>query len=219
MGADSYQIERDDMVERQIVRRGIHDSAVIEALRRVPRHLFVPPSAAASAYQDRPLAIDCGQTISQPYMVALMTAKLDTRPQSRVLEVGTGSGYQTAVLAELVEEVVSIERHPQLAETARARLDALGYNNVEIIEGDGSQGHPEGAPYDGIVVTAGSPALPHSLQEQLALGGRLVCPVGPRDLQRLYVVRRTDTGFDQDEGIRCMFVPLIGAEGWGDHEG
>ena len=176
------------MGRRQIAGRGIIDPRVLDALRTVPRHAFVPPEKACRAYEDHPLEIGSGQTISQPYMVAKMTELLELTPQSRVLEIGTGSGYQAAILAELAGDVVSVERFSHLAETARETLESLEYGNLTVVVGDGSLGWPERAPYDGIIVTAAAPALPPSLRSQLAPGGRLVCPVGSRDLQQLKAV-------------------------------
>lgn len=209
-----YAAARAAMVQDQIVARGVRDPRVIEAMRAAPRHRFVPESAQREAYADHPLPIGQNQTISQPYMVAMMTELLDPRPEDRVLEIGTGSGYQTAVLACLAREVVSIERFPDLAETAARRLSELGYANARVITGDGTLGHPEGGPFDAILVTAGSPQTPPALEAQLAVGGRLVCPVGPRDMQRIQCVTRSAEGFVRQESIRCMFVPLIGAAGW-----
>ena len=202
------------MVERQLAARQIHDERVLDAMRTVPRHAFVPEPYRGHAYEDHPIDIGHGQTISQPFMVALMTHLLALRPADRVLEIGTGSGYQTAVLATLARHVTTIERLPALADRARATLDALEYTNIDICTGDGTLGWPEGAPYEAIVVTAAAPAVPGALCGQLADGGRLVCPVGPRDLQRLVRVVRVGDRYQEDESIRCVFVPLIGAEGW-----
>lgn len=202
------------MVENQIASRGVWSPRVLEAMRQVPRHRFVPPEHESFAYDDHPLQIGCGQTISQPYMVAVMTEMLALRPEDRVLEIGTGSGYQAAVLATLAGSVVSIERHPDLAERAAKCLRELGYTNVEVYEGDGTLGYPASAPYDAIVVTAASPTVPTALKQQLALGGRLVCPIGPRDLQQLVKLVREPGGFAQSPGVTCIFVPLIGEQGW-----
>ena len=209
-----FAVERDRMVKDQIVARGVKDPQVLDVLRRVPRHHFVLPETKRQAYEDHPVLIGCGQTISQPYMVALMTELLELKPQEKVLEIGTGSGYQTAILAELAAEVVSIERNEPLADRARACLESAGYDNVTVLVGDGTLGWPEDAPYDAILVTAGSPQLPSSLEAQLAMGGRLVCPVGSRDIQKLLKVVRTTEGFREEAGISCVFVPLLGAEGW-----
>ncbi len=202
------------MVAEQLQARDIRCPDVLEVFRRVPRHCFVPAEHQQQAYEDHPLPIGYGQTISQPYMVALMTEALDLRPSDRVLEIGTGSGYQTAVLAELTREVVSIERSRLLGGHARECLLACGYRNITFIIGDGSVGYPEGAPYDAVIVTAGSPIFPVVLRDQLALGGRLICPVGDRDMQQLVKITRKEDGFDQTNGIKCRFVPLIGKEGW-----
>lgn len=212
--SDPYERARLDMVATQIERRGVRDERVLAAMRRVPRHRFVPDTPADMAYEDHPAPIGCKQTISQPYVVALMTELLAVLPTDRVLEVGTGSGYQTAILAELAAEVISIERHGALSQSAGERLRGLGYTNVTAIEGDGSLGYPEGAPYDGVLVTAACPETPAPLVEQLAVGGRLVCPVGPRDVQRMVVITRTTEGELRNESIRCIFVPLIGEAGW-----
>jgi protein-L-isoaspartate(D-aspartate) O-methyltransferase len=205
---------RVQMVERQIARRGVRDARVLQALREVPRHLFVPDAQRAYAYEDRALPIANGQTISQPYIVAVMTELLGPQPQHRVLEIGTGSGYQTAILARLTREVTSIERHPELAEAARRLFEELGIANVEIRVGDGTEGVPEAAPFDRILVTAGAPAVPGLLKAQLAVGGRLVVPVGPPGYQLLTAVDRATTGFEQHERDACVFVPLIGRDGW-----
>ncbi|MFO7975102.1 MAG: protein-L-isoaspartate(D-aspartate) O-methyltransferase [Candidatus Hydrogenedentota bacterium] len=213
--SDPYEHEREAMVRHQIAHRGITDRRLLDAMRTVPRHHFVPTSKQRRAYEDRPLEIGAGQTISQPYMVAKMTELLQLTPESRVLEVGTGSGYQAAILAELAAEIISVERFEELAEIARERLAALEYSNVTIVVGDGTRGWIEQAPYDGIVVTAAAPAIPESLRAQLAIGGRLVCPVGSRDLQQLKVVMRdSESHFTEQNSIRCMFVPLVGQEGW-----
>jgi protein-L-isoaspartate(D-aspartate) O-methyltransferase len=206
---------RERMVDSQIALRGVRDARVLSVLRDVPRHLFVPEWARGEAYDDRPLAIGEGQTISQPYMVALMTAALAARETDRVLEVGTGSGYQTAILARLAREVITIERHASLAAAAGTVLRSLGIQNVRLIVGDGSEGHPEAAPYDRILVTAGAPAVPETLKSQLAEGGRLVIPVGPAGHQVLTVIDRRGSEYVQHEGEGCVFVPLIGRHGWG----
>jgi protein-L-isoaspartate(D-aspartate) O-methyltransferase len=205
---------RVQMVERQIARRGVRDPRVLQALRDVPRELFVPHDQRARAYEDRALPIASGQTISQPYIVAAMTEMLKVEAHHCVLEIGTGSGYQTAILSKLAARVVSIERHPDLAEAARGVFAQLGFTNADILVGDGSEGLPAAAPFDRILVTAGAPVVPEALKEQLAPGGRLVVPVGPSDHQYLTVVDRTSTGFDQHERDACVFVPLIGRQGW-----
>lgn len=206
---------RAEMVAHQIERRGVRDARVLEAMATTPREAFVPGVPASVAYTDRALPIDAGQTISQPYIVARMTELLDVEPGDRILEVGTGSGYQAAVLARLGARVTSIERHADLAEDARERLTALGIEGVDVRVGDGSRGDPEGAPWDGIVVTAGAPSIPDALREQLAVGGRLVIPVGPRSQQELIVVERhgpTDWVEWSDGAV--VFVPLVGEAGW-----
>lgn len=211
---DPTEYARRTMIETQLIPRGISDPRVLEAIRTTPRHLFVPPSLRRHAYEDRPLEIGSGQTISQPFMVAAMTQLLRLHPQDRVLEIGTGSGYQAAVLSKLAARVVTVERIPELAEQAARTLASLGIQNVESKIGDGTLGWPESAPYDAIIVTAAGPAVPAPLKEQLADGGRLLCPVGGRDSQRLVLVARRGDEFTESEGIGCIFVPLIGAEGW-----
>lgn len=203
------------MIERQIKARGVTDPRVLEAVRAVPRHRFVPEAERRSAYEDRPLPIGEGQTISQPYMVALMTAVLGPpMPSDRVLEIGTGSGYQTAILARLAAHVISVERLRPLADVAAERLRELDVANVTVIVADGSEGHAAGAPYDRILVTAGAPAVPGALKDQLAEGGRLVIPVGPGGFQRLTVVDRHGHDFEVRDDEACVFVPLVGRQGW-----
>jgi len=205
---------RVQMVEHQIAPRGVHDPRVLEALREVPRHLFVPPDQHAHAYEDRALPIASGQTISQPYIVAVMTELLGPEPHHRVLEIGTGSGYQTAILSRLVKQVITIERHQELANAAGEVFASLGLNNVDIRVGDGTEGLPDDAPFDRILVTAGAPSIPESLKQQLAVNGRLVLPVGPSGYQHLTVIDRVGSGFEQQERDACVFVPLIGRHGW-----
>ena len=204
------------MVARQLVRRGIRDENVLKAMGSLPRELFVPSEIETDAYRDDALPIAAGQTISQPYIVARMTELLAPRTGMRVLEVGTGSGYQAAVLATIGCNVISIERHPDLAETARARLVELGLDRrVRIEVGDGSLGWPAAAPFEGIVVTAAAPRVPPTLRSQLADRGRLVVPVGtPRSQDLVGVMRLGDT-FDERTFGGCVFVPLLGAEGFG----
>jgi protein-L-isoaspartate(D-aspartate) O-methyltransferase len=208
--------DRERMVEWQIAGRGIRDPAVLAAMREVPREQFIAGDRAHRAYDDTPLPIGEGQTISQPYIVAAMTEALRLKPGDRVLEIGTGSGYAAAVLALIAAEVYTIERLERLAESARRRLAGLGFANVHVRHGDGSLGWPEHAPYDGIVVTASGPHVPRPLLGQLALGGRLVMPVGStRHSQRLLrVVRTGETTYDREPLEEVTFVPLIGAEGW-----
>ncbi len=206
--------ERRRMVEDQIAFRGVHDPRVLEVLLAIPRHRFIPGEDRPDAYEDRPVPIGCGQTISQPYMVAIMTEWLCVAPGDRILEIGTGSGYQTAVLARLAREVVTVERHAALSDTARKLLQAMEFDNIEFVVGDGSLGWPEGAPYDGILVTAGAPRIPQALLDQLAEGGRLVAPVGNREEQQLVRVTRQGGQFKEEPGIGCRFVPLLGTEGW-----
>jgi protein-L-isoaspartate(D-aspartate) O-methyltransferase len=205
------------MVEAQIAGRGVRDARVLAAMREVPRHQFVSHDRRAEAYDDRPVPIGEGQTISQPYMVALMTATLAPGETDRVLEIGTGSGYQTAILARLSGSVISIERLASLAREAAARLHELGLDNVQIIVGDGTEGWPSGGPFDRILVTAGAPAVPETLCAQLAERGRLVIPVGPPGFQRLTIVERHGDRLDTREGEACTFVPLIGRHGWEPH--
>jgi protein-L-isoaspartate(D-aspartate) O-methyltransferase len=205
------------MVADQLRGRGIRDHRVLAAMEAVARDAFVQEADAGEAYADRPLPIGAGQTISQPYIVARMTELLALRPGDRVLDVGTGSGYQAAILAELGCRVTSIEREAGLADQARSRLERLGYQGrVTVVVGDGSLGDPAGAPWDGIVVAAAAPSIPPSLRSQLADGGRLVIPVGARREQRLLVIQRRGTSWLEHSDGPCVFVPLIGAEGWRD---
>jgi len=202
--------ERQRMVDEQIARRGIRDQRVLAAMRKIERHRFVSEAQRSGAYEDHPLPVGEGQTISQPYIVALMTEALALQGDERVLEVGTGSGYQTAILAELVTEVYSVEILPRLAEQARATLEDLGYRNVHIRLGDGSEGWAEHAPYQGILVTAAPPQVPPALLEQLAEGGRLVIPVGVQS-QELELHTRRPEGFRVERLAAVRFVPLVGS--------
>lgn len=211
---DDYQAERERMVDYQIANKGVKDVRVLDAMRKVPRHEFVPLDARPYAYIDSPLRIGLGQTISQPFIVALMTELLDAQPEHRVLDVGTGSGYQAAILAELAAQVHSIERHPDLAETARETLARLGYDNVQVHVGDGTLGYPPAAPYNRIIVAAAAPAAPPALLDQLTPDGRLVIPVGSRFYQQLEVWTRAGDQFENKTNIPVVFVPLIGKEGW-----
>jgi protein-L-isoaspartate(D-aspartate) O-methyltransferase len=201
------------MVERDLKSRGIRDSAVLAAMERVPRENFVFATSLAEAYADRALPINCGQTISQPYMVAVMTESLDLRGVERVLEIGTGSGYQTAILAELADHVYSVERHERLSKQAQQRLSAAGFTNCTLRVGDGTLGWPEEAPFDRILVTAATRRCPPPLLEQLVEGGLLVGPFGPSDYQTLQVIRKVEGEPHAVMGTGCRFVPLIGAAG------
>ena len=204
------------MVARQLRARDISDERVLEAMERVPRELFVPDGERRRAYADAALPIGHGQTISQPYMVARIAEALALRPGERVLDVGTGSGYQAAVLAELGAEVVTIERIPELAESARASLAAAGYPQVDVRVGDGTLGVPELAPFDAIAVAAAAPAFPETLYDQLRPRGRLVVPVGLEHVQRLEVIVRSPEGPAVVHSVPCRFVPLVGREGFAD---
>jgi len=208
------------MVARQLEARGIRDARVIEAMKRIPRHAFVAAAMRREAYEDSPLPIEEGQTISQPYIVALMLEAARLGAGDRMLEVGAGSGYASAVAAQLVAHVDAVERHARLVELARARLARLGIANVDIHVGDGSAGWPSGAPYDAIVVAAAGPRVPAALREQLAVGGRLVIPVASGyGAQRLVLVeRRGDADWHEDDLGGVMFVPLVGAQGFSDRD-
>lgn len=210
--------EREQMVRQQIERRGIRDPRLLEAFRSVPRHRFVPEEDQDRAYSDGPLSIGEGQTISQPYIVAIMTDLLELSGDEQVLEVGTGSGYQAAILAKLARLVHSVERVPRLARHAAALLVELGLTNVQVHVGDGSLGWPECAPYQGIVVTAAAPTVPRALLEQLADGGRLVLPVGGRDGQDLQRWQRVGERFECESIFPVAFVPLRGTAGWSDED-
>jgi protein-L-isoaspartate(D-aspartate) O-methyltransferase len=211
---DIFTEARQLMVETQIKRRGVTDSRVLAAMGKVPRHRFIPRQLWEQAYNDYPLPIGEDQTISQPYIVALMTEALELKGSEKVLELGTGSGYQAAVLAELAAQVFTIERLPALAQTAKQVLATLGYTNVQVRMADGTLGWLEEAPFDGILVTAGSPRVPPPLVDQLALGGRLVIPVGDRYTQTLTRVRLTLEGVKHEYLGGCRFVKLIGRHGW-----
>jgi len=201
-------------VKEQLAARGIQEAAVLSAFRRIPRHLFVSAKDERLAYSDQPLPIGHGQTISQPFIVALSTQALAIDKLHRVLEIGTGSGYQTAILAELADSVYTIERIDALAEQARQTLDSLGYRNVHYIIADGSLGWAEEAPFDRILAAAAAPDVPQPLLDQLADGGRLVAPIGKADHQQLVVVTRTGNTFKKRKLCDCRFVKLIGREGW-----
>jgi protein-L-isoaspartate(D-aspartate) O-methyltransferase len=209
---------RQRMVSEQIVRRGVSSLKVLDALRSVPRHRFVPPESQAYAYDDFPLPIGQGQTISQPYIVALMTQLLQLEGEETVLEIGTGSGYQAAVLASIAKIVHSIEMLAELSEKAARILVELDFHNIHLHVGDGSLGWPKAAPYQGILVTAAAPKPPQALLDQLANGGRLVIPVGDRGSQVLQVWEKVKGGWDHEDIVPVAFVPLRGKEGWHDRD-
>lgn len=209
-----FALARKKMVQEQLVPRGIKDDRVLRAMRKVPRHLFLEEGLWPQAYGDFPLPIGEGQTISQPYIVALMTEAMDLKGDEKALEIGTGSGYQAAILAELAERVFTVERISSLAGKARKILDELGYANVLIKVSDGTHGWKEEAPFDGIIVTAGAPDVPQTLLRQLKVGGRLVIPVGNEYSQILLKVVREDRGYKEDDLGGCRFVKLIGDYGW-----
>jgi protein-L-isoaspartate(D-aspartate) O-methyltransferase len=209
-----FEEARKRMVEEQLRARGLTDTRVLAAFRKVPRHLFVPSDLQGEAYTDHPLPIGQGQTISQPYMVALMTAWLHLQGHERILEIGTGSGYQTAILAELALEVYSVERIPDLLQAAHERLAGLGYLNVHLTPGNGSLGWPEHAPYDAIIVTAAAPDVPAPLVGQLAEGGTMVLPIGTTATQLLVEIRKRRGTIRKREITGCAFVPLLGTHGW-----
>jgi len=211
---DELAAQRELMVAEQLVARGIRAENVLDAMRRVPRELFMPAGQEAFAYCDAAQPIECQQTISQPYMVARMTELLELTPEKQVLEIGTGSGYQTAVLACLAKFVYSIEWHLKLLTQAAERLERLGLRNIALRCADGSLGWPERAPFNGIIATAGAPYMPQTLVDQLAPVGRLVIPVGPVGDQTLVLAERTETGLKTEEVLKCRFVKLLGAEGW-----
>ena len=212
-GPDWARLRR-EMVQTQLARRDISDPGVLRAMESVPRERFVPPELHSEAYGDHPLAIGHGQTISQPYIVALMTQALRPGPGAKILEIGTGSGYQTAVLAEMGAEVYTVERYKALSDKARQALADLGYADVRFLVGDGTLGWPEFAPYDGILVTAGAPSAPEPLKRQLAEGGRLVVPVGDESYQELLTIERSGQEWATRSVCPCRFVKLIGKEGW-----
>lgn len=210
----NFQKARDRMVETQLVSRGIHDPRVLEAMRKVPRHLFVDEALKEQSYSDHPLPIGDKQTISQPYIVALMSESLELQGHEKILEIGTGSGYQAAVLAELGERVFSIERNPNLAYRANQTLQKLGYKNVIVRVADGTLGWPDEAPFDAILVTAGTPKIPQPLLDQLAEAGRLIAPVGDRLAQELVLVESGPEGLKQTNLGGVRFVDLVGKWGW-----
>ncbi|MBN1231101.1 MAG: protein-L-isoaspartate(D-aspartate) O-methyltransferase [Anaerolineales bacterium] len=212
--SDPFSKKRKTMVEDQLLARGIKDRVVLDAMSRIPRHLFVPKENIPFAYHDGALSISDGQTISQPYIVALMSSLLELNGSEKVLEIGTGSGYQTAVLSALAAEVHTVEIITSLSNQAQKILASLDCQNIHYYQADGSLGWPQAAPYNGIIVTAGAPSVPGPLLQQLSLDGRLVIPVGPRSRQQLQVWYREKDGWAQDESIPVVFVPLIGQYGW-----
>ena len=211
---------RDEMVEKAVFARGVRSELVLNAMRAVPREAFLPERLHEFAYQDSPLPIEEGQTISQPYIVAFMTEALALQGGERILEIGAGSGYAAAVLSRIAGEVYTVERIGQLAEKAASRLADLGYQNVHVRHADGTKGWPDHAPYDGIIVAAGGPTIPESLKEQLKIGGRLVIPVGrdPRVQELVRITRVSETRYDREDLADVRFVPLIGQEGWAPTE-
>ncbi len=211
--ADDFDTQRRQMVADQLVRRGIRQEQVLQAMERVPRHRFVPTHLAARAYDDGPLPIGYDQTISQPYIVALMSELLDLQPGRRVLEIGTGSGYQAAILAQMGAHVYTIEIVAQLGEGARTLLSALGYRHIQVKIGDGYQGWPEAAPFDGIIVTCAPSQVPEPLKAQLAEGGRMVIPVGDRYVQRLVRLIKTEGRLKEEKVIDVRFVPMVDEKG------
>ena len=214
---DDRLAEREWMVQTQLIGRDIEDEAVINSMLTIPRHRFVKEDKQAYAYYDTPLEIDAGQTISQPYIVALMAQALGLNASDKVLEIGTGSGYSAAILSRMAVFIYTIERHDLLAHLAKERFKNLGYNNIEVHVSDGTLGWPEKAPFEAILVTAGGPVIPDSLIDQLAIGGRLVIPVGNKGEQKLMRVKKTATNELIEENLGSVrFVPLIGTEGWGE---
>jgi protein-L-isoaspartate(D-aspartate) O-methyltransferase len=206
--------ERKAMVERQIAARGIHDQRLLTVMLEIPRHLFIPPQYIGAAYDDNPLPIGSGQTISQPYIVALMTELLHPKATDNMLEIGAGSGYQAAILSRLIKRLTTIERITMVVNLARTNLKSIGIDNVTVIEGDGSLGYPGNAPYDGIIITAATPDVPQPLIEQLADGGILVAPVGGRDTQDLITLNKKGESIIRESHGGVRFVPLIGQHGW-----
>jgi len=214
----SFDEARNRMVDQQLVERDIRDERVLRAMRQVPRHRFVPPELQSAAYQDHPLPIGYGQTISQPYIVAYMTQLLDLTPDDRVLEIGTGSGYQAGVLSRLARQVYTVERIPELSERARRVLDELGYTNIEFRVGDGGYGWPEEAPFDAIIVTAAAPETPAPLVAQLAEGAHLVIPIGPTGYQDLLRLTRHGEHIRTERLSPVAFVPLVGEHGYPERD-
>jgi protein-L-isoaspartate(D-aspartate) O-methyltransferase len=214
MAVRDFYLERKQMVEYQIRRRGVSDQRLLAAMEKIPRHRFVPVAESYAAYEDMPIPIGSGQTISQPYMAALMTDLLRLTGEERVLEIGTGSGYQAAILAELAKEVYTVERFEPLAERARYILADLGYSNVTVVVGDGTLGYPDRAPYDRIIITAAAPQIAQPWLDQLRDGGRLVLPLGQRWSQTLTVVAKEEGRIRTEDHGGCVFVPLVGQHGW-----
>jgi protein-L-isoaspartate(D-aspartate) O-methyltransferase len=213
---EELALKRSEMIEKQLRQRGVTDAAVLAAMKAVPRHEFVPEELRTRAYEDVPLPIGDGQTISQPYIVAAMTAALHLRASDRVLEIGTGCGYQGAILSRLAKEIFSVERRPELALSASERLARLGFNNVHVHCGDGTLGLPEFALFDAILVAAAAPAVPQPLLTQLAEGGRMILPVGDAEHQELQLIEKQGTAFVKSTLEGCRFVPLVGYHGWQD---
>lgn len=210
MEEQHYHGQRKRMVEKHLIPRGIKDQKVLEAFRKIPRHLFVDPAQRHMAYNDHPLPIGLEQTISQPYIVALMTESLELKGDEKVLEIGTGSGYQTAILAELAQHVYTLERLPRLSEKAKKILQELGYNNISLKTGDGTKGWPEEAPFDRILVAAATESVPSPLLEQMSTGGRMIIPLGDILLQDLVLIVKDEQGINKRNLGGCHFVPLIG---------
>jgi len=215
---DAIDVRKKAMIDLQLKSRGISSSVVLNAMSKVSREYFVSSEYINQAYNDGPLPIGSGQTISQPYMVAMMTEALMLQEKDKVLEIGTGSGYQTAVLREIASQVFSVERIKSLAEHAGHILDSLGYSDITIRVGDGTLGLPDQAPFDAILVTSGSPAIPETLLSQSSDNGRMIIPVGSRDYQRIIRVIRSGNDYNKEELISCIFVPLIGKYGWADSD-
>ncbi len=218
MDNNNFTKARENMIRTQLIPRGIKDQRVLKAMQKVPRHCFVPQKLVHEAYKDHPLLIGHNQTISQPYMVALMTEALGLKGDEKVLEIGTGSGYQTAILAELSRQVYTVERIKELLENAKRRLDKTGYKNIMFKAFDGTLGWDEYKPYDAIIVTAGAPNIPYPLVDQLKEGGRLVIPVGDRFMQDLIKITKRKGNMEQTSLGRCRFVNLIGVYGWSDNQ-
>jgi protein-L-isoaspartate(D-aspartate) O-methyltransferase len=212
--SDDFELIRKQMIDQQLRRRNITSAELLQAFEKVPRHLFVPENNRHLAYADKPLPIGNSQTISQPYMVAIMTQLLQLKPTDKVLEIGTGCGYQTAILAELADYVFSLERIPALAKQARQNLELTEITNVEVLSADGTLGLATAAPFDKIIVTAAAPKLPPNLADQLANGGRMVIPIGTRLMQDIIIFTKENDQISKKKNVACRFVPLIGEDGW-----